>query len=160
MACDSFTFLLTFPPRIGIYPLKSFVVGNLLLSEQICFFRSKWTLCSSSVCGISVGVKWLDVEKQNCLLGLIIYITPKSGMINEFHVSLSSRPTLRQTQPLFKLLLGALSPGVKRSRREPDYSFPTSADVKNTWIYTSTSSWRIAYLSTETTSFCTCHHAG
>jgi hypothetical protein len=33
---------------------------------------------------------------------------------------------------------GALSPGVKRPRREADHSSPTSADVRNTWIYTST----------------------
>jgi hypothetical protein len=29
-------------------------------------------------------------------------------------------------------------PGVKRQGREPDHSPPTSAEVKKTWIYTST----------------------
>jgi hypothetical protein len=29
-------------------------------------------------------------------------------------------------------------PGVKRPGRETDHSLPTSAEVKNTWIYTST----------------------
>jgi hypothetical protein len=42
----------------------------------------------------------------------------------------------------------ALSPGVQRPGHEADHSPPTSADVKNTWIYTSTpfhtSSWRSA----------------
>jgi FKBP-type peptidyl-prolyl cis-trans isomerase 2 len=33
---------------------------------------------------------------------------------------------------------GALFPGVKRSVREADYSPPTDAEVKNTWIYTFT----------------------
>jgi hypothetical protein len=33
---------------------------------------------------------------------------------------------------------GALSPGVKRSGREADHSTPTSAEVKKTWVYTST----------------------
>jgi hypothetical protein len=28
--------------------------------------------------------------------------------------------------------------GVKRQEREADYSLPTGADVKKTWIYTST----------------------
>jgi len=40
---------------------------------------------------------------------------------------------------------GALSPGVKRPGREADHSPPSSAEVKNAWIYTSTthtSSWR------------------
>jgi hypothetical protein len=33
---------------------------------------------------------------------------------------------------------GVIFPGVKRPRREADHSPPTSAGVKNTWIYTST----------------------
>jgi hypothetical protein len=33
---------------------------------------------------------------------------------------------------------GALSPGVKRLGREADYTPPTSDEVKETWIYTST----------------------
>jgi hypothetical protein len=33
-----------------------------------------------------------------------------------------------------------MSPGVKRSGREAYHSPPTSAEVKNTWIYTSTHS--------------------
>jgi hypothetical protein len=33
----------------------------------------------------------------------------------------------------------AISPGVKRPRREVDHITPTSAEVKNAWIYTSTS---------------------
>jgi hypothetical protein len=32
---------------------------------------------------------------------------------------------------------GALSPGVKRPGREADHSPPASAEVKNTWTYTS-----------------------
>jgi hypothetical protein len=34
--------------------------------------------------------------------------------------------------------MGALFPGVKRPGREADRSPPASAEVKNTWIYTST----------------------
>jgi hypothetical protein len=33
---------------------------------------------------------------------------------------------------------GGSSPGVKRPKREADHSPPTSAEVKKTWIYTST----------------------
>jgi hypothetical protein len=32
---------------------------------------------------------------------------------------------------------GVLSPGVKRQGREADHSPPTTAEVKNTWIYAS-----------------------
>jgi hypothetical protein len=34
--------------------------------------------------------------------------------------------------------MGALSPGVRLSGREADYSPPPSAEVKNAWHYTST----------------------
>jgi hypothetical protein len=35
-------------------------------------------------------------------------------------------------------LRGALPSGIKQPGRETDHSLPTSAEVKNTWIYTST----------------------
>jgi hypothetical protein len=38
----------------------------------------------------------------------------------------------------YPMVLGALSPGVKRPGREADHSPSTSAEVKKTWIYTST----------------------
>jgi hypothetical protein len=47
------------------------------------------------------------------------------------------RPVLGPTQPPFLWVPGALSPGVKRPGREADHSPPTSAEVKKTWIYTS-----------------------
>jgi hypothetical protein len=47
--------------------------------------------------------------------------------VQNFLFSTSSRPAL-----------GALSPWVKRPGLEADHSPPASAEVKNTWIYTST----------------------
>jgi hypothetical protein len=38
----------------------------------------------------------------------------------------------------YPLRTGPLSPGVKQSESEADNSPPTSAEVKNTWIYIST----------------------
>jgi hypothetical protein len=55
-----------------------------------------------------------------------------------FLFSTSSRPVLGPTQPPIQWVLGALSLGVKRLGCEADHSVPTSAEVKNTWIYTST----------------------
>jgi hypothetical protein len=43
-----------------------------------------------------------------------------------------SRPVVGLTQPHLQWVLGALSPGVKRSGREADHSPPTSAEVKKT----------------------------
>jgi hypothetical protein len=50
-----------------------------------------------------------------------------------------TRPVLRHTQPPIQWVQGALSPGVKRPRREGDHSPPPSIEVKKIWIYTSTS---------------------
>jgi hypothetical protein len=41
-------------------------------------------------------------------------------------------------QPPIQWVPGTLSPGVKRPGREADHLPPTSAEVKNTWMYTST----------------------
>jgi hypothetical protein len=60
------------------------------------------------------------------------------GRVKNFHFSTSSRPALGPTQPLIQWVPGALSPGVKRQRRETDHSPPTSAEVKKIWICTST----------------------
>jgi hypothetical protein len=50
----------------------------------------------------------------------------------------SSRPVVGgPTQPPIQWVPEALSLGVDRPGREADYSPPTSAEVKNTWIYTS-----------------------
>jgi hypothetical protein len=46
--------------------------------------------------------------------------------------------TLRPTQPPIQLVLGAPSPEVKRSRHEANHSSPTSAEVKEKSIDTST----------------------
>jgi hypothetical protein len=45
---------------------------------------------------------------------------------------------LRPTQPHIQWIPGALSSGVKRPGREADHSPPTSAEVKEIWIYTAT----------------------
>jgi hypothetical protein len=55
-----------------------------------------------------------------------------------FHFSISSIPALGPTQPPIQWVPGALSLGVKRPGREADYSSPTSAEVKKTWVYIST----------------------
>jgi hypothetical protein len=48
-------------------------------------------------------------------------------------VLVGSRSALGSTQPPIQWVPGALSPG-----READHSPPTSAEVKKTWVYTST----------------------
>jgi hypothetical protein len=60
------------------------------------------------------------------------------GRGKNFHFSMTSRPVLGPTQSSIHWLLGILSPGVKRLGREADHSPSASANVKKTWIYTST----------------------
>jgi len=44
----------------------------------------------------------------------------------------TGRPILEPAQPPIQTVPGALSPGVKRPRREADHSLPPSAEVMNT----------------------------
>jgi hypothetical protein len=50
----------------------------------------------------------------------------------------ASRPVLVPIQPPIQRVPGALSLWVKKPEREADHSPPSSAEVKNTWSYTST----------------------
>jgi hypothetical protein len=59
-------------------------------------------------------------------------------MMGIFHFTTASRTALGPTQPPIQRVPWALSPGVKRPRREADHSPPSSSEVKNAWSYTST----------------------
>jgi len=50
---------------------------------------------------------------------------------------------LGPTQPPIWLVLRAVTLGVKQPKREADHSPPSSAKVKNEWIYTSTPPTRL-----------------
>jgi hypothetical protein len=56
-----------------------------------------------------------------------------------FFFSMASRPALGSTQSPIQWEPGAFSPGVKQPGREADHSPATSAEIKKTRIYTSTS---------------------
>jgi hypothetical protein len=61
------------------------------------------------------------------------------GGVKNFHSYMSCRPALGPTKPPIQWVPGALSPGVKQPGCEADHSLPTTAEVKKTLIYTSTS---------------------
>jgi hypothetical protein len=61
--------------------------------------------------------------------------SPCRGRI--FLLSTLSRLVLGLIQPI-QWATGALPSGIKRPKREADNSLPTSAEVQNTWICTST----------------------
>jgi hypothetical protein len=58
--------------------------------------------------------------------------------IKNLHFSIPSRPALGSNQPPIQCAPRALSPGAKRPEYEADHSSPVGAEVKETWIYTST----------------------
>jgi hypothetical protein len=55
-----------------------------------------------------------------------------------FRFTTASRTALGPTQPPTWWVPWAFCLGVKRTRREADHSLPSSAEVKNSWSYTST----------------------
>jgi hypothetical protein len=61
------------------------------------------------------------------------------GRPRNFSLRHRFRPTLGPTQSPIQWVPGALSPEVKRPGREADHSPLSSADIKNSWSYTSTS---------------------
>jgi hypothetical protein len=73
----------------------------------------------------------LQARRQRCRCS-------SPGGVKNFLFSTSSRLALGTKQPHIQCVLEALSPMVKRLEREAVRSPPTSAEVKKTWIYTST----------------------
>jgi hypothetical protein len=55
-----------------------------------------------------------------------------------FLFTTASRTALVSTQPPMKWVPGSLSLGIKQPGREAEYLPPFSAEVKNSWSYTST----------------------
>jgi hypothetical protein len=79
----------------------------------------------------------LKTKLHSYLIGYDIATVGVRVPIGSRNFSTSSRPVLRPTQAPTQWVPWALPPGVKRQGREADYSPLTSAEVNNTWIYTS-----------------------
>jgi hypothetical protein len=62
---------------------------------------------------------------------------PGGGGLGIFLFTTASRTALGPTQPPIQRVPVVLSLGVKRPGRKADHSPPSSAEVKNTWSYTS-----------------------
>jgi len=63
---------------------------------------------------------------------------PAQAMMGFFLFATASISALKPIQPPIQWVPGVISTGVKRPRREANYSPPSSAEIKNVWIYTST----------------------
>jgi hypothetical protein len=61
-----------------------------------------------------------------------------SGCVKDFHFAISSRPAPGFIQSPIQRVPEDLSLGIKRLEREADHSPSTSAEIKKSWVYTST----------------------
>jgi hypothetical protein len=77
------------------------------------------------------------VKSRDSVVGIARGRSSSPGRGKNFPFSMSSRLVLGLTQPPIQRLPGALSLEVKRPGHEADLS-RTSAEVKKTWLYTST----------------------
>jgi hypothetical protein len=66
------------------------------------------------------------------------WVEVRVSVESRFYSSLLFRLVLGPIQPLIQWAPGALTPDIKLPEFEADQLTPANADVKNTWIYTST----------------------
>lgn len=111
--------------------------------RQFWVYHLHW-ICTQIIYSSKVEENWaifsyLDFQKANRIETEQWQIgqssSPGRGMICLLS---SSGLTLRPTKTPIQRVSGALSPGLKWQEREADHPLPASAEVKNTWIYTST----------------------
>jgi len=93
-------------------------LNETMQSEQLSWYSHRLAK------GWTIGVRSFDSRRG---LGNFLFTT-------------ASRPALGHFQPFIKLVPGSLSLGIKRPGLEANHSLPSSAEVKNVWDYTSTSS--------------------
>jgi hypothetical protein len=79
-------------------------------------------------------------NKPQQISSSLLLVGPPRGRIRvpvgaRFFFPTSSRRIREPTHPPIQWVPGALSPRVKRPGREADYSPPTTAKVKNIWLY-------------------------
>jgi hypothetical protein len=122
-------------PRIFVRRLMRSRCLCICVSPSPYIFRFQLLPCRIKKVGNSFFPEFLVLIR---LFGRLRGRNLSPGRSKHFFISTSSRTILGPTQPPIKLIPGALSPRVKRSGREADHVPPTSAEVKNTWICTST----------------------
>jgi hypothetical protein len=69
------------------------------------------------------------------------YSDQTTDWTTEYRLTTATRIFFFATQPPMQWVSGALSLGVEWPDREAEHSPPSSAQVKNAWSYTSTSSY-------------------
>jgi hypothetical protein len=112
----------------GSHTARHRYCGNFIYKSLFVFVRDKESLISHTHVCVSYYrySDWLRADRLRDQ-------SSSPGRGKNFLYSTASGPALGPTQPSIQWV-----PGVKRPGREADHSPPTNAEVKKTWIYTST----------------------
>jgi hypothetical protein len=136
--------------ELFFFYLADLIVENTLRKfPQFHRYFRKLYLKNDFNCSIHSSLLWLEHAIGNNRVSAV-GITTGCGLddkrdrssspsrVKNCLFSTSFRPVLGPRQPSFQWVTGSLSTGVKRPGCEANHSPPTSAEVKKTWIYTST----------------------
>jgi hypothetical protein len=126
MSCTSFLYDIAVQNK----ELRAELVKPTFLKHKFPSKRSYTTMLYGSVVGTATAYGLDDRG-----------VGVRVPVVKNFHFSISSRPDLGSIQPPVQWVQGALfsrGGGVKWQGRKVDHSTPTSAEIKKTWTYTST----------------------
>jgi hypothetical protein len=130
-----FAFLLLSFSKVEIFSPVSYFLIVPIVRERESFTPTENNKRNFNLYVHGSGRSW----NLNRIVTGISRISSSFNFFSNFHYDLlmsfftSSRPVLGPTQPPIQWV-----PGVKRPGCQADYSHPTDAEVKKTWIYTST----------------------
>jgi hypothetical protein len=124
-----------FSENFGLFPLP--ITFHLLLHNHL-HYHPRWHN-RPGVAAVPIASQTRIKENTTLRRGRLRGRGSSPGKVKNILFSVSSRPSLGSTQPSLQWVPGALSSGVERQGHEADHLPPASAEVKETWIYTSTS---------------------
>jgi hypothetical protein len=107
------------------------VTANVVPSSPILAIPIMEALCSSKM-SVLTRAAWGNNPEDGILH------SHRRGNLKYYKEFLSPTPALGLTQPPIQRVERAVSPGIKRPRREANRSPPTSVEAKKTWICIST----------------------
>jgi hypothetical protein len=126
--------LLPYNTNAGLFNLHFFLLYNAIFRVQYTRFgKSTESMYKTSTADDCVGRAGIATGYGLHGRGVGVRVPVEAR-----YFSTSSRPALGPTQPPIQRVPAALFPGVRRPGREADHSPPTTAEIKNTSIYTST----------------------
>jgi hypothetical protein len=118
--------------------IKGFLLSRItrLQLKRAVLGPCRFTVCIVFIYDSTTDNSTLIQLANGCFRSFLLFVNPDIFSLHPSNVK-ESRPAVGPTQPPTQWVLWTLSPGVKQPRHEDDHSAPSSAEVKNTWSYTS-----------------------